>query len=224
MSCSSNYGSGYRIVNQKTLGLITIFAGVLFAVALCFVILFGVKLAGASHDKATEISVALAKQQKDLQASFQAEEEKTTTKYTADEVFGSFEFSYPKVWATNVKQEIGAAQELIFLADPNMIVLNKDVAGPFPALRVVVYQTKYVSKLKDVENSNTNVKNPMTETDVTVSGIAGKRFTGIEEKSGKQFSYIILPLRDKTLYIGSDDLANFSKNYETILGTFKISK
>jgi len=211
-------------MNQKTLGLITIFAGVLFVVALGFAILFGVKLNGANTQKASEITAALTAQSKELKAAFQTEKETTTTKYVSDEVFGSFEFSYPKVWSTNVKQEVGAAQELLFLADPNMIVINKDVAGPYPALRVVVYQSKYASKLRDTENSNKNVTNPMTETEATVSGIAGKKFVGKEAKSGKQFAYIILPLRDKTLFIGTDDLENYSKNYDTILETFKISK
>lgn len=211
-------------MNQKTLGLITIFAGVLFVIALVFVVLFGVKLSGANKQKADELSAALATQAKELKAAFQIEKETTTTKYVADETFGAFEFSYPKVWSTNVVQAIASSEELLFLADPNMIVLNKDVPGPFPALRVVVYPTKYTTKLKDVESSNTNVKSPMTETDATVSGIKGKKFVGTDAKSGKQFAYIILPLRDKTLYIGTDDLAAYAKNYDTILTSFKISK
>jgi len=211
-------------MNQRTLGIITIFTGVLFVIALGFVVLFGVKLAGANDQKKSEINTALANQSKSLNAAFQAEKEKTTIKYTADEVFGSFVFSYPKVWSTNVKQEVGAAQELLFMADPNMVVINKEVAGPFPAIRVVVYQDKYTSKLKDTENSNKNVKNPMTETDATVSGLKGKRFEGTEAKSGKKFAYVLLPLRDKTLYIGTDDFDIYSKNFETILGTFEISK
>lgn len=212
-------------MNQKTLGLITIFTGVLFVVALGFVILFGVKLSGANTQKNDEIKSALTAQSKELNTAFQSEKEKTTTKYVADEIFGSFEFSYPKVWSTNVTQEVGATEELTFLADPNLITINKEeVGGPYTALRVRVYQDKYTNKLRDTENSNKNVKNPMKETDVTVSDIKGKKFVGTDEKNGKQFAYIILPLRDKTLYIGTDDLTNFTKNYDTILGTFKISK
>lgn len=211
-------------MSQRTLGIVTIVLGALFTIALVFVILFGVGLASSGKQKADEITANLATQSKALNAAFQSEKEKTTIKYVADEVFGSFEFSYPKVWSTNVKEEIGAATELTFLADPNLIVLNKDVAGPYPALRVEVYQDKYDSKLKDVESSNKNVKSPMTETDVTVSTIKGKKFVGTEEKSGKQFAYIILPLRDKTLYIGTDDLTQYTKNFDTIVGTFKISK
>jgi len=211
-------------MNQKTLGLITIFAGVLFVVALGFVVLFGVKLSGATKQKTDEIAVALTKQSKELNSAFQSEKETTITKYVADEIFGSFEFSYPKVWSTNVTQEVGSGVELKFLADPKMITINKDIPGPYPALRVLVYQDKYANKLRDTENSNKNVKNPMKETDITVSDIKGKKFVGTEEKSGKQFAYVILPLRDKTLYIGTDDLTNFTKNYDTILASFKISK
>ena len=211
-------------MSQRTLGIITIVLGVLLTIALIFTILFGVGLASAGKQKAAEIKTNLTAQSQELNAAFQSEKEKTIIKYVADEVFGSFEFSYPKIWSTNVKEEIGASTELTFLADPSLIVLNKDVAGPYPALRVEVYQDKYAAKLKDKESGNKNVKNPMTETDVTVSTIKGKKFVGVEEKSGKQFAYIILPLRDKTLYIGTDDLVKFTKNYDTIVGTFKISK
>jgi hypothetical protein len=211
-------------MSQRTLGIVTIITSALFLIAVIFLILFGVKLADANQQKAAEIKVDLAAQQTELNAAFQSSLEKITTKYVADEVFGSFEFEYPKVWSTNVKQEVGASEELVFLADPKLIVLNKDVAGPYPALRVEVYQEKYASKLQDTENSNKNVKNPMTEVDVTVSGIKGKKFSGTDTKSGKKFAYAILPLRDKTLYIGTDDLTNFAKNYATILNTFKISK
>ncbi len=198
--------------------------GVLFVIALVFVVLFGVKLVGANKQKTNEITASLEAQAKELKAAFQAEKEVSTTKYIADEIFGSFEFSYPKVWSTNVKQEIGAATELEFLADPSLIVVNKEVKGPFPALKVQVFEEKYTSKLKDVESSNKGVKNPMTETDFKVSEISGKRFEGTGEESGKKFAYVILPLRDKTLYIGTDDLTAFTKNYETILKSFKISK
>lgn len=200
------------------------FTGVLFAIALVFVILFGVKLAGANKQKSDEIAASLAAQSRELNATFQTENEVTTTKYVADEVFGSFEFNYPKVWSTNVTQEVGAAKELDFLADPALIVINKELKGPFPALRVQVFQEKYATKLKDIESSNKGVKSPMTETDATVSEIKGKMFVGTGVDSGKQFAYIILPLRDKTLYIGTDDLTSFTKNYDTILKSFKISK
>ena len=211
-------------MSQRTLGLITIFLGTLFVIALGFAILFGVKLNSAAQQKTKEISNSIEAREKELKAIFQSEKEETVINYIADEVFGAFEFSYPKVWSTNVEQEVGAAKELVFMADPNMIVINKEVPGPYPALRVVVFQEKYANKLKDTENSNKNVKSPMTEEDATVSELSGKRFTGVEVKSGKQFSYVILPLRDKTLYIGTDDLSVYSDNYETILKTFKISK
>lgn len=211
-------------MNQKTLGLITIFTGVLFVISLGIAVVFGVKLNSENKSKAGEISTALASQESELKKAFQKDRETTTTKYVADEVFGSFEFDYPKVWSTNVTQDLGASQELVFLADPNLILVNKDGERPYPALKVIVYQDKYATKLKDVENSNKNVKNPMTETDITVSDLKGKMFTGADKDNGKKFVYVIVPLRDKTLYIGTDDSDNQLTNFETILKTFKISK
>ena len=212
-------------MNQRTLTIILIILGSLFGVALILLVLFGWQLAASNTQKKNEISTNLSKQEKALNAAFQVEREKVTTTYTADEVFGAFEFTYPKVWSTNVRQEAGASEELVFLADPKLIAVNKDAAGPYTALRVKVYQDKYDAVVKDIENRLIkNVKDPYTEKTVVVSGLNGKQFVGKDSKSGKTVTFALIPLRDKTLYIGTDDSTAFQKNYDTILKTFKISK
>jgi hypothetical protein len=210
-------------MNERLPQIIPIILGVLLVIFICLTAIFGIKFGNVNKQKSNEISAALENQSNELNTACQLEKEKTMTKYVADEVFGSFEFVYPKVWQTNVVLAVGDTEELIFLADPNIIVVDKEIENPTSALRVVVYKDKYTTKLKDSEDSNTK-ENPMTEKDATVSGIKGKSFVGTSADNGKQFSYVILPLRDKTLYIGTDDYNAFSKKYETILSSFKISK
>ena len=151
--------------------------------------------------------------------------EQTTTTYTAADVFGSFQFTYPKVWSTNVSQEAKAATALTFLADPNLIVQDKDATGPFVALRVLVYNSGFDSQVKEVQGQHvTNVKNPYTQAKVTVSGLDGVRFSGTDSESGKSIIFYLVPLRDKTLYVGTDDASKYKTNLETIVKSFKVSK
>jgi hypothetical protein len=184
----------------------------------------GYQLVTFNKKKATELSEALSNKEKQLKKDFQAEKERVNTSFVADEIFGNFEFTYPKIWSTNVKQEQGAIEELVFLADPELINVNKDKPGPYTALRVQVYNQKYDIKLKDLQNKNKNNKAALKEEDATVSGISGKRFIGKDAKTGLNLNYIVLPIRDKTLYIGTDDGVNQLENFEKILKTFKISK
>lgn len=211
-------------MNQKTLTLAAIFAGTFFVIALVFAVIFGVKLSSANKDKTKAVSDALSEQSADLTADFQAQLEEITTQYVADEVFGSFSFSYPKVWSTNIAQSVGSSEELVFLADPNLIVFNEDEDGPYTELRVIVYEDDYESKLADTESDNKRASNKKTESDIAISGISGKLFVGNDVKSGKTIGFVILPLRDKTLYIGTDDYTSYSANFGTILDSFSISK
>ncbi len=197
---------------------------VLFFLSLITIGILTYQLISYSDKKATEIEKVLADQEKSLKKDFQSEKERINTSFVADEIFGNFEFTFPKVWSTNVKQEQGSAEELVFLADPELINSNKDKPGPYTALRVVVYKQKYDLKLKEFQNKNKNNKLALKESEITVSGIAGKRFVGKDPKTGLNLNYIVLPIRDKTLYVGTDDGINQLENFEKILKTFKISK
>ncbi len=212
-------------MSQRTISIIAIVLGGLLLVSLGLLVLFGVRLSDAGKVKLSEIKSNLAKQEKQLKADFQAERETVLSTYTADVVFGSFSFSYPKVWSTNVKQEKGSTQELIFLADPNLIVENRDLGGPFTAMRVQVYGSSADSVIKDMHSKYTlRSTDPFKEEDTTVSGLKGRKFTGTETDSKKNISFVILPLRDKALYIGTDDNDKYQKNLSTIIKSFKISK
>jgi len=212
-------------MNPRVLSILSIILGVLLLIALGFLVLFGFRLADASKVKSAEVASNLAKQETQLKAAFQKEREITTTSYTAAEMFGSFSFSYPKVWSTNVTQAKGAREELIFLADPSLILDDKDASGPYAALRVQVLSTSYDSATKDMHSRYvTRSKDSYEETDTTLSGIKGKKYTGFDTDSKKNIAITIIPLRDKALFVGTDDNDKFSANLETILKSFKVSK
>jgi hypothetical protein len=213
------------MISSRTWVVITAVLGVVLLVSLALTGVFGYQLANYSAAKAKEIQNDLDNQASQLKADFQSQLETNTATYTASEVFGSFQFSYPKVWSTNVTEADKESTALIFLADPNLIVQNKDEKGPFTALRVQVYSASYDSKVKDVRSQHiTNVEKPYTETSVTVSGIDGKKYQGTDEDSGKNIAFVLVPLRDKTLYIGTDDAAKYLKSLDSIVKTFNISK
>lgn len=203
--------------------LLTIILSVLFFVSMVFLFVFGIRLAKNNTIKTTEVKEALTKQEKALNKSFQEEREKTTTKYTAEDIFGGFEFNYPKVWSTNIKRG-DADPQLRFFADPGLIVM-RDEQGPEVALRIYVYTGKYAEKVKSAESEIKSRKLSVKVEEVTLSGLTGKRFTGkTKEGINNNRSYVYLPLREKTLYIGTDNYDLFGKQFDSILNSFKISR
>lgn len=212
-------------MNQTFWKICSAILGGLFLVSIVFLVLFGVKISSNNKDKTAELTKALTAQEKELRKTFQTEKEKTTTKYTAGEIFGAFEFSFPKVWDTNIHEAEGKTEELTFLADQNPVVI-KDGSKESVGLRVVVYKDKYATQLKNTEDkTKNNTKTKLTEEDVTVSDVKGKKFTGTTEASGdKKVQFILLPLRDKTLYIGTDNIDVYADQYKKIVDSLKVSK
>lgn len=197
--------------------------GALFFISLIFLILFGSRLNNANQIKANELAEALQQQDKELKNNFQLERERTTTKYVAEDVFGAFEFSYPKVWFTNMQRRESDPQ-LRFLADPNLIVM-RDETGPETALRVMISDSNYEEESKKTEDEIKARDYSVQTEEVTLSGLKGKKYTGkMKEGSSKVQSIVILPLRDKSLHIGTDDFDQFRTQFEQIIKSFKISR
>jgi len=193
----------------------TIALGVLFLIAIIFVVVFSLKISNFDKNKAVEISDKLAVQQEDLAKKCQLEKEVVLNKYTADDVYGNFSFTYPKVWFTNVKRTT-SSPSLAFLAHPSLITLNSN-SPSIVTLRVMVYERKYVDQTKNIDRKYKSVP-------VTVSGFKGVKLTGVNRETKRTESYILVPLRDKTLYIGTDDIKLYKDPYEKILASFKINK
>lgn len=192
-----------------------VLAGILL-VSLVVVGVLGYKLASFNKNKTKELDERLAIQQTELESIFQQEKEQTLNEYVSDDVFGNFKFSYPKVWYSNVTQAVGSREELIFLGHPNLIVNNKDNPA-YTALRVVVYGENYERKVKDFDED-------FKGTEAIISGITGKRYTGEDEESKKQIAFYAIPLRDKTLYVGTDDAKSYQAAFEEIARSFQLNK
>ena len=194
----------------------TIALGVLLMVAVVVIILYGVKLSKYDKNKAAEIVNELTSQETELKKQCQAEKEVTLNTYKATDVYGNFEFQYPSIWYTNLTEEPGGSEAFTFLGHPTLIT-NNQTNPPVVALRIIYFNTKYESKIKSYGNL-------FKTSEVTVSGIKGTRFVGTSKQSGKKMSFILLPLRDKTIYIGTDDVNTFSAEYDKVLGTFVLHK
>jgi hypothetical protein len=190
--------------------------GVFLLVALIFVLIFGIKLRKYDKAKAAEIKQELIQKESELKKQCQLEKEEVESTYHASDLYGNFEFKYPKVWNTGITEDPGNSQALTFLGSPNVIVNNRD-NPPVVALRVIYFNQNYEAKVKSYGNT-------YKKSEAMVSNLKGTRVTGTDKYSKKKVNFVLIPLRDKTIYIGTDDLDTFSAEYEKILNTFVLIK
>lgn len=210
--------------------IITGLMGILFMVAIVLTVVFGLRVQSNNKIKDQEISSNLKAQEKVLRNEFQQETEADDLQYTTSDYFGNLKFSFPKIWSTNIAIEEGSGDEFIFMADPNLIEVNKKNAYTPTALKVVIDKNRYETVLKKWEEKNKSAKAPYkwTEADTVVSEIKGKVFSGLYSKENpNRYIMVLVPYRDKTLVISTDGNGaedTYKSQFEKTLSSFELRK
>jgi len=143
--------------------------------------------------------------------------------YKTEDIFGAFTIFFPKDWKVNISKDMSHTEQFRFLADPNWVMATKGEKGPFTALAVSVINENYAKKVDDMEYTNKK-KNIYTISDESVSGIGGKRFVWKNPDSKLKAVFVLLPFRDKTIKIGTEDYNAYSQTFESILKKTVINK
>lgn len=144
--------------------------------------------------------------------------------YTTEDVFGPITFKFPKDWHSRADKDMQKKEEFVFMADPDWIVDDARADGPFPALLVKIVDAKYEKELSNYEGRNRMGRTVYTIEDTTLAGVNGSRLYSVNEDSGKNIAFIIIPYRDKTFYIGTEDRDRFEGSFNEILGTLSLNK
>jgi hypothetical protein len=170
---------------------------------------------------AAAVKVALADQQKKLEAEF-AEREKSPVKtYQGPSSYGSVKIMYPKTWGAYVDESGEGDAQLDAYFNPNFVPgLDTETAN---ALRVQVMEEKYNDVLEEYKDqvSTGELKASPYAAD-QVKSVVGIRLNG---KVSENFrgSIILLPLRDKTLKIWTEKEQNIADLNNIVLKNLTFS-
>jgi hypothetical protein len=204
--------------------ILTIFLGfgmVLFGV-LAVVAFRDNETTQAGHTKAVAAARAeAAKQQKekDDTEAIKANELPYRT-FTAQPIDGGFSFQIPKNWSLYVGRSAVGKTQLDLAADPDAVVYNLGASAiNSHAFKVQLLRTTPQEVVKTFDDK---IKKKMiTSKGANVSGISGTWLEGSIDDQRHNGVIIILPLRDKTLTISTDDRKYLSE-FNTILAAAKI--
>jgi len=173
------------------------------------------------------VTAATAQKESDVRTAYEkkiAEDNANPWKaYRTEDIFGAFAFNFPKDWYVSITKNIARTDQFVFLADPNWIIHDSSQKGPFTNLRIQVINHKYDWEVNQYESKNKFLKQFDLQ-DSSLGGIQGKRITWTGDDSGKKTVAVILPYRDKVLYVGSDKYDEIGGTFEDILKSFVLNK
>lgn len=213
-------------VKTKNMRLALIGVGVLAVILLILVIVFAVQASSAN----SKLSTAIADGQKQgVEAQKAADDKKLaeerisdTRTYTAPDFAGSFSLQIPKLWSLAVTPNDGTTT-ISGVANPDQIDTKADKYALRFSLKNQSYNQAKASLDSQAKAKSATGKSTLTAESATVSGISGTRYTGQIGSKIPNGTIILVPIRDKTFTIETDDNAVYLSVFNTILTSVKLN-
>ena len=159
-------------------------------------------------------SAANTQKEADDKAAIVANESPYRT-YTAPEAFGAFAISFPKNWNLTVDLEDNDQSQVDMQLHPDMVrTVNNKI--DLLATRVTLVREQMSDYLARFTSNK-----KISQTPVTVSGIAGMKLTGTFPDA-RTTTMIVVPVRDKSLVFTNED-TTYAAEFQTILAQAKIN-
>ncbi len=141
--------------------------------------------------------------------------------YTAPESAGSFTVDIPKSWSLEISTEDGEGS-ISGIAMPDYVETKLEQY----ALRFSLLDKKLDEVKKPLDSISTDkgsTKKKVTMQEETVSGIKSFRYTGQISSKIPNGTIILIPLRDKTFSIQTDDNTKYLEVYNTIVKNLRLN-
>lgn len=138
--------------------------------------------------------------------AFAEAEKQPLTSFDGPSAYGSIHVAYPKTWSAYVASSVSQSQPLQVFFNPRFVPSINDRASVF-ALRIQVSQQSYANLVKGFENNVKSGKVTVKPYSLPkVSNVVGVRVDGqIESGQKTTGSMVIMPLRDKSIQIYTED-------------------
>ena len=152
------------------------------------------------------------------EAEYLAQQASDARVYKAASEFGSFELPLPKNWSFATTPNLNNGT-FIGIADPDYVDVEKDN-------HVFSFELKtgdYQKIIADYNNQVSKIGSDIKGSDITVSGIKGRRYVGTFDSKNKiKSDIVVLPYREKVIVIKTDDPAKYTASFNTVLGGIKL--
>jgi hypothetical protein len=166
------------------------------------------KVAEGKTAKDKEVRDACELEKKDIK-------ENPWTDFKARDEFGAFKFVVPRNWSQYEYFDINANEPYSIYFSPDMVRYDVGTRKNHAALEVVVSKKVYTSEIKELKEKLKFNKDPVTEETINISNFSGSKFTYKDKDLNRRIGVIVLPYRDRALFIKTDDYDQWSEKYYT---------
>lgn len=174
--------------------------------------------AQAVDNKSKEDKSSCDKQIKDMKENPWAE-------YKALDEYGAFKFQVPKDWSQYEHYDMSGSYpyRLYFNPAPVHYDASNSVHDDHAALEVIISKQQYNDEVKQLESQLAYAADKHTEDDISISNFKGKNFFYKDKDLGKNVGVIILPYRDRALFIKTDDYDQWHDYFSQFYQSFKLT-
>jgi hypothetical protein len=201
--------------------------GVIAAVVVVVAILLLVVVFSSSNQKKTTqnqydagYKKGAEEQKAKSDAEFISQQSKDTRTYVSDVEFGSFSLPLPKSWSFAITPQPNDGT-FSGIADPDYIDTEKET-------HVFSFDLKrgdYDRLVTDYNNKASKSNGAIKASDITVSGIPGRRYVGVFDTKNKVKSdIVILKYREKVITIKTDDPDKYGAAFNSVLQNLKLNQ
>lgn len=169
----------------------------------------------AKIDEAVEVANEQLSTEKD--AEFAETEKNPFKSYQGPAALGTVNITYPKTWSAYINERSAGVTALNGYLHPNFVPVEE--TETIFAFRFQVINTAYDQVLRTFDSAARSGKATITAYRAPkVEGTLGSRITG-EIATKKQGDMVLLPLRDKTIKIWTED-NEFRGDFNKVLESF----
>jgi hypothetical protein len=172
-----------------------------------------------NSDKKAAAAADLARKQEDLikDKAFVEAEKRPLAAYDGPEAYGSVHVEYPKTWSVYIHSMANDTQPLDAYFNPRLVPSVQDQNSVY-SLRVQVVPTTYTRVVQGFSAGIKQGKVTVTPYSLPkVPNVTGVRVDGLIHPGKKNTgSMVVLPLRDKTIEIWTEN-AQAMNDYNTII-------
>jgi len=208
-------GSGKGKIYKIIVGVLGVIALILLILLVVYVMKAN-KTTASINQKVEEGKAAREKEVKDA-----CEQEKKDIKenpwvsVTSREELGAFKFIVPRSWAQYEHFDINANEPLNLYFNPEMVRYdsNEKVKGDHAALEVTVSKKLYAKEVEELKSQLARGFESKTEDSINISNFTGTKFVYKDKNLNRNVGVIIIPYRDRALFIKTDDYDKWGAEY-----------
>lgn len=170
----------------------------------------------------SEVKKALEKRENELNSLCEIKikdvRENPWADFKARDEFGQFKFIAPRNWSKYEYFDLNANDPYTLYFSPDMVQYdsNQNIRLTHSALEVAISKKVYSQEINDMKvkmQYQSGDDKEFTEEPVTVSNFTGTKFVYKHKDLGRKIGVIILPYRDRALFIKTDDYDKWNGEY-----------